>query len=49
MCIVVCVCVCVCAEGTLYGPLHSEVAVEGYEKAISEIKAQVCAYIQFIS
>jgi aldehyde dehydrogenase family 7 protein A1 len=27
-------------EGTLYGPLHSEAAVEGYDNAISEIKTQ---------
>ena len=29
------------SEGTLYGPLHSEAAVEGYDNAISEIKSQV--------
>ena len=32
--------VCV-VEGTLYGPLHTEVAVDGFEKAIGEVKAQV--------
>lgn len=28
-------------EGTLYGPLHSETAVQNFEKAVAEIKAQV--------
>ena len=34
------------SEGTLYGPLHSEAAVEGYDNAISEIKFQVQQSVQ---
>ena len=37
----VCSCIHTHTEGTLCGPLHSEVAVEGYIQAISEIQAQV--------
>jgi aldehyde dehydrogenase family 7 protein A1 len=27
-------------EGTLYGPLHSEAAMQGFEKAVADVKAQ---------
>ena len=31
-------------EGTLYGPLHSEAAMQGFERAVADVKAQVYTY-----
>lgn len=33
-------CISLSAEGTLYGPLHSEAAVLKYEQALKEIKSE---------